>query len=103
MSNKPFDQLDIVECDQLIMHYVCAQCWGSLQFGLNKNSKVKKYKVYCPKCGEDRGFVTRKFADKKRVESRLEAIEAKRNIGNLLGIEEEQIDRDQAINMLCPK
>ena len=103
MNGKPYNQLEISECDKLIRNCVCSQCWGSLMYDLNKESEIKCYKVYCPKCGEDLGFVSRSYIEQKRGESHSEAMEAAKNIGGLLGIKEKEFDRDKTIRMLWPK
>lgn len=102
MKSKPYDRLTITECDVLVRDYVCAQCWGSLIYALNRKAKSKCYKVYCRECGEDRGFVTRDYATRRKAESNAEKREAERNLGNILGIKKQPFDLDKAINTLWP-
>lgn len=103
MKGKPYDQLTITECDRLTRDYVCAQCWDQLIYELNRGVSPKCYKVYCLKCGEDRGFVTRDYAERRKAESNAEALEAARNLGDLLGIKKQPFDQQEAINALWPE
>ena len=102
MSGKPYDQLNMTDCDRLTRHYVCAQCWGTLIYELVRGKTPKRYKVFCQQCGEDRGFVTRDYADRRRAESGAEKIEAARNLGAALGIEKQPFDLEKSINQLWP-
>jgi len=102
MSGKQFDRLDITDCDRLTRDYVCAQCWGSLIYEVVRGKTPKRYKVYCQNCGEDRGFVTRSYAERRKAESNAEKAEAERNLGAALGIEKQPFDLGKSIDMLWP-
>lgn len=100
MHGKPYDELDHIEAQTIKRDCVCAQCWGQLISGISKGKDFKAYKVYCPDCGEDRGFVSRDYVARKKSEDHAEAYEAKRNLGKALGIEITPIDPEQAIKEL---
>lgn len=103
MNGKPYNRLEAAEAQKIKRNYVCAQCWGELLIDFDKGQpKGSRHKVYCPICGEDRGFVTRDYAIQRKAESSAEANEAARNLGKLLGIEKEPVDREETINQLWP-
>lgn len=100
--NARFDEFDYAQSNIIVKHYVCAQCWGPLMQDFNPGKpKERRYKVTCPDCGEDRGFVTREFAEQRKAESGAKAREAAHNLGELLGIEKKHSTKD-AIKALYP-
>lgn len=99
MDGKRYDELSVQEAKSIEDSHVCAQCWGPLTT-LRSSIPDRTFKVICPNCGEDRGFVTREYAEKRKGESRMEAVEAQHNIGKQLGIKTEKHDRDQLIKEL---
>ena len=54
--------------------YVCAGCWGQLNVYFGHSGPAR---VTCDYCGDGRGFVTKRFTDRRRQESRGEAIEVR--------------------------
>lgn len=61
--------------------YVCACCWGDLGVELRGDPDV----YYCLKgdrCS-GKGYVTRRYADKRRQESYFELAEVRRNYPNI--------------------
>jgi len=103
MKGQRYDQLDYAEAEIIERDYVCAQCWGSLVSARNKRSQKKAFMAWCPRCGEDRGFVTRHYAETKRAEDAADRFDAERNLGELLGIKKEKLDPEKAINQLWPE
>ena len=99
-NGKPYDELDYTEAQTIVRDCVCAQCWGQLISGISKGKDHKAYKVYCPECGEDRGFVSRDYVARKKAEDRLDGLEAKRNLASALGIEITPVDTEKAIKEL---
>lgn len=70
----------------LVQRYVCSICWGQL---IDDGESVK-----CANYPEHEGFVTRSYAETRKGESTIEAIEAKqvlRNAGILPRKSEEQL------------
>jgi len=70
----------------MVRDYVCAQCWGRLTTSKVPNSR--NLKVFCPKCGEDRGFVTYDYKDRRLAESALEEFEVSRNLASAMGMDQ---------------
>lgn len=100
MQGKPYDELDHIEAQTIKRDCVCAQCWGQLIIGVSKGKDHKAYKVYCPECGEDRGFVSRDYVKRRKAEDKANAWDAKRNLANALGIEISPVDTEKAIKEL---
>lgn len=79
--------------------YVCASCWGHLLFEhtgeANGNCQVHCFNRSC----EGAGFVTKSFVQRRVEQSHFDYVEAKRNLGSMLGIQEEQ-DTNQALQEL---
>lgn len=64
--------------------YVCATCWGDL--GIEFKGDPEHY--YClrgPALCSGRGFVTRRYAERRRSESFAEILEVRRNYPDLEG------------------
>jgi hypothetical protein len=47
----------------------------------SKKNDKDTFEVYCPRCGEGLGLVTKTYAEKRRNESRGELIQVKKNLG----------------------
>lgn len=99
MTGKTYYQLESLEAMHIENHYVCASCWGTL-ITQRVKPEERLFKVICKKCGEDRGFVTREYAEKRRGESKVEAVEVRRNLGKVLGLKEKPIDLEKTIEKL---
>lgn len=67
-----------------IRDYVCAQCWKTLITEDVKQHGVVK--ITCPRCGDERGMVTREYADLRRAENRAELSDATKNLAKAMGI-----------------
>jgi len=100
MQGKKYDELTYAESNAIKRDCLCAQCWGPLTTDFERGATRKKYKAFCHKCGEGRGFVTRKYAEQRRAESYAEANEAARNLGKILGVEEDKQLTKDAIKAL---
>jgi len=76
---------NVAMAQKTVKDCVCAACYGPvvMQF-----APWQKYQVTCPKCGEDRGFVTRDWAEKRKAESHAELVEAKSNLAEAMGLNE---------------
>ena len=103
MTDKNNVQISYTESQRLVRDYVCSRCWGQLTSTFDKSiEKNKRYKVSCPKCGDSLGFVTRDYAIQKKAESVAEKNEAKKYLGELLGMKKEPFDLEKTIKELWP-
>lgn len=68
----------------IIRNYVCAQCWKTLITEDVKQHGVVK--ITCPRCGDERGMVTREYADLCRANSRADLSDATKNLAQAMGI-----------------
>jgi hypothetical protein len=66
--------LDIAQALVVRERYVCAMCWGNLNVYFAHSGPAR---VTCDRCGDGQGFVTKRFAERRRNESRGEAIEVR--------------------------
>lgn len=57
---------------KIVNEYVCARCWGPL---VEKVNSSETEVICCPTHGEDVGVVTRKWAERQEMESRVELAE----------------------------
>lgn len=63
--------------DEILRDYVCSTCWSNLSF----KHVEKKWYAICPNCNEETaGYVSKKFAERRKEESEQEFIEASRNL-----------------------
>lgn len=79
--------------------YVCACCWGDLGVERNGNPDI----FYCLKGPErcsGRGFVTRRYAERRLGESRFELSEVRRNYPNLEGKRQPVLTEAQLLQSL---
>ena len=102
MQGDKYNELESQQAAQIEAHYVCAQCWGTL-ITQHVKGEGRLFKVLCPNCGEDRGFVTRDYAEKRRSDNKVEAVEAKHNLGKILGLPEKPFDREKVIDQMWPE
>lgn len=78
------------EARRVVRDYACAQCWGPLIERYDWRLRVSE--VECPRCGSERGIVTRRYAELRLAESRAEWAEARANLGWIAGIEPKSTD-----------
>jgi len=99
---QQYDELQLIDAQHIQRRYLCSQCWGGLS--VEKSDKGPRlYKVCCRQCGEDRGFVSNDFVEKKRNEDHWDALDAKKNLGAALDIEPKKpVDREKVIKALWP-
>lgn len=55
--------------------YCCAGCWGHLNLYHVPDSR--QVRVRCDNCGDGRGFVTKRFVDRRRSDNLGEAVEVR--------------------------
>ena len=102
MNGKKYNELESQEAAHIESECVCSKCWGTL-ITRRVKGKERLFKVVCPKCGGDQGFVTKEGVERRKTENKLEAIEAKHNLGKILGISEGPFDRKKEINKMWPE
>ena len=69
-----------VERSQLLMmHYVCATCWGHLREFFNGTDVAeRRSKVFCGSCGDEtRGYVTKSYVEQRRQDDAQRYAEAR--------------------------
>lgn len=78
-ERQPDRQRQVLETPELattlVQRYCCAGCWGHLNTYHEPGSRLVR--VVCDKCGDGRGFVTKRYAEKRRSESFGEAFEVR--------------------------
>lgn len=77
------EPLDDIQAQKIERAYVCSSCWGPL---IKIPAPKRQWFLICPHCGPEatRGYVTRAHAERRRLESRAEANEARRNLAGLM-------------------
>jgi hypothetical protein len=73
---------DMAQALRIQLRYVCAGCWGELSIFPLPGSPDNK--VTCLICGDDRGVVTRAYAERRQAESLAELREARQNLRGLI-------------------
>jgi hypothetical protein len=80
---------DTYKCDMpeaaaqlTVRDYACAGCYGHLRLDYLGHGIAR---VYCHRCGPDRGFVSKHYVDQRRSDSIGEAIEV-RNLLQEIGV-----------------
>lgn len=77
-KGAPMEVLDDGWSSKTIRDYVCAVCWSALE---RVPAPDRLWKVQCAKHGEAHsGFVTKTFTNVQRTQSRLDKVEAERNL-----------------------
>lgn len=73
---------------QMEGNYVCSTCWGRLEAD---KVTMTEYDLHCvnPECS-GAGFVTKRYAERRRTESYFEYVEVRQNYGVLFGIDKPQ-------------
>jgi len=100
MQGKRYDELEYAEANSIRRYCVCSQCWGPLKVDFERGATRKKYKVYCEKCGEGRGFVSREYADRRKAEDANDARDARRNLEEALGMKSEKKSVEEISKLL---
>jgi len=79
--------------EQMQEEYVCAGCWQrlSLEYTADKTARVT-----CVRCGDDRGFVHKSWAEKQREHDFADASEVKRLLKKL-GVIDQQSKTEEEI------
>lgn len=95
-ENREAVYLDYPQAQKHQQRYCCAGCWGHLTI-YNTRRDDRKVIIRCNQCGDGRGFVTKTYAERREAESRAEYIEAKRNIGKVIGLESEKKTTEQIL------
>jgi len=73
---------DVTQAQVIRRDYVCAHCWGHLEYYALKNSRLVQ--VACPNCGPGQGLVTKSYSERRQSESIGELREARRNLAGLI-------------------
>lgn len=80
------------QLDETLRDYVCSTCWGALTF---KYVDGQWYAICIEHKEETPGYTSKKFAERKRVESEGELIEAAHNLQAVLGLKPERQSREK--------
>jgi len=78
--------------------YVCAKCFGRLitPFLDELTPRGRKYiGIQCLNCGPGAGFVTKRYAEKKKSDSVGEFQEARFNLTKAMGLDDKQFSSDE--------
>lgn len=76
-NNTNNTNLVLMSIDQALVvreRYVCSRCWGQLNVYFDHSGPAR---VTCDRCGDGHGFVSKRFAERRRQVSRGEAIEVR--------------------------
>lgn len=74
------------EVDETLRECVCSNCWGTLVWDNQIEDGQQVTRVLCQTCRENtKGYVSRKFAERKRAESEVDLMVVKRNLGRFMG------------------
>jgi DNA-directed RNA polymerase subunit RPC12/RpoP len=79
MSEDSDQIYEYVQAEKVLRDYVCAGCYGHLVTDFVETDRNARL-VRCPSCGDGRGFVTRKYAERRQSESIGEALVARKNL-----------------------
>ena len=103
MNGQLYDELDIADAERIASRNLCASCWQGLT--VQRSDKGQRlWKVICLHCGDDRGFVSADYVERRRNEDHWDAYEAKKNLASALGIEPSKpVDVDKVIKDLWPE
>lgn len=61
-----------------VAKYSCSGCWGRLK--ATTDAPAGHMNVTCTKCGDERGFTSQKFVEKRRNQDAIDAAEVKNNL-----------------------
>lgn len=78
--------MDEAEAVKFIHRYVCSTCWSDLVADRIEGQRYDR-SVHCgnENCS-GAGFVTRKYVEKRRDDDHFDYLDAKRNLGEVLGL-----------------
>lgn len=83
---QPERQKAVIETQELAeklqRYYVCAGCWGHLTL---YHAPERMVRIVCDKCGDGRGFVTKRFAEGRRSDSIGEAMDVRKTL-QMMGV-----------------
>jgi DNA-directed RNA polymerase subunit RPC12/RpoP len=65
--NEETPVFDSDKRSKIMSDYLCAKCWGELKCSPLPHDQ---WFVYCPKCGDNIGFVTRNYVENRRTQDR---------------------------------
>lgn len=76
-------KMNYTETQTVMQNYVCSICWGHLMAYIEDGA----YVVRCAKYGDAHsGYVRRTYAERRKAESFFEAVEARANLKDVLGL-----------------
>ncbi len=91
------EPLSRIQLDETLREYVCSTCWGVLTFKWHEG----KWYAICPECQEETtGYTSKRYAEKRRDESVQEAIEAERNLREILNLHREKRTAEENLHDL---
>ena len=76
---NPDNIMSFALAQRTVDFYVCGCCWGPL-INLAVPGEPKQRHVTCLECGDGRGFITRKSAQRRIEENRMQYIVARSNL-----------------------
>ena len=79
----PFETSSFQEAIDKARGKVCKICWSPL---ITTSVSIGPYIVRCSRDISHEGFITKKIADRERAKSKSEAIEAKINLAEAMGM-----------------
>lgn len=85
------------QAEQTQRDYVCAGCWGRINIYYQKGGLAR---VVCDKCGDGRGFVTKRYAERRREEDFAEASEVRRMLRQIKVITRQPKTTDELLKEL---
>ena len=77
----PLEKVNDATAQRLVLHYVCAACWGTL---VRYFTEDRMNIVQCTNCQEETpGYVTRTHVEHKESQDHWDYMEAKKNLAGL--------------------
>ena len=90
--------IDISQANKIARDYVCAVCWGFLRVvNFDRITRTAEIKCANENCSGS-GFHSKRYAELKKAESRMERLDFDRICGPAIGIEKKPVDVDNLIN-----
>lgn len=88
--------MDEITSQTTIRDYVCAHCYGHLVRFIEPDG----YRVECYQCGSDQGYVTKAYAERRRLESIAEKAEVTSLLQSLGVLPKERKSNEQILSEL---